>query len=348
MKGPPGPPGGMQAKKSQNPTMTWLPDVPITAPKVVTRQFHFMQMEKKDMKNSIFVTKGITENSNKFIKTLDLDGLDKMFAQAETKKLPVSGGEKPEDKKALISLLDPKRAYGISLQLGSIRGLDYETIRKAILELDETKITEENIGTIKQIVPTNEECATIQGYLGEDELAEPEKFMKALLGTPSYPDRVNSWEVKMKFMGNVASVRPPVENVILGCKELRDSKKFLDFLCLVLTVGNYLNAKNPKKLIYGFKLKSLVKLNETKSADGKTTLLQYICEFIASSKDHLNLLSLPEDLAHIPFAQKIAIGAVEDDIKQMKAGIVLIESYMKIATKDGKTIEGDKYPEKNE
>jgi len=147
-------------------------------------------------------------------------------------------------------------------------------------------------------------------------------------------------------MGNVASVRPPVENVILGCKELRDSKKFLDFLCLVLTVGNYLNAKNPKKLIYGFKLKSLVKLNETKSADGKTTLLQYICEFIASSKDHLNLLSLPEDLAHIPFAQKIAIGAVEDDIKQMKAGIVLIESYMKIATKDGKTIEGDKYPEK--
>jgi len=109
-----------------------------------------------------------------------------------------------------------------------------------------------------------------------------------------------------------------------------------------------LNGKNEKKVVHAFKIKSISKMNDTKSADGKTTLLQYICEFIASSKDHLNLLSLPEDLAHIPFAQKIAIGAVEDDIKQMKAGIVLIESYMKIATKDGKTIEGDKYPEKNE
>jgi len=241
-------------------------------------------------------------------------------------------------------LIDSKRAYGISLQLGSIRGMDYETIRKAIIEMDETKITEENIGTIKQIVPTNEESVLVAGYTGEDELAEPEKFMKVMLGMSNYPERVSSWEMKMKFMTYVAGVRPPLENAILGCKELRDSKKFLEFLGLVLTIGNYLNAKNPKKIIYGFKLKSLAKLNETKASDGKTTLLQYICEFIANSKDFKELVGLPEDLIHIPPASKIAIGAIEDDIKVMKDGIKQVENYLKISA--GTKIEGDNYPGK--
>jgi len=144
-------------------------------------------------------------------------------------------------------------------------------------------------------------------------------------------------------MGYVAGVRPPLENAILAAKELRDSKKFLEFLGLVLTIGNYLNAKNPKKLIYGFKLKSLSKLNETKASDGKTTLLQYICEFIANSKDFKELIGLPEDLLHVPAASKIAIGAIEDDVKVMKDGVKQIENYLKLCTGKDK-IEGDAYP----
>lgn len=83
LNGPPGPPGGV--RKSQNPTMPWLPDVPMTAPKLKTIQFPFIQMEKKDMKKSIFVTKEIIKNSTHIIKTLDLEAIEAFFEESSKK-----------------------------------------------------------------------------------------------------------------------------------------------------------------------------------------------------------------------------------------------------------------------
>eukprot|EP01080_Neovahlkampfia_damariscottae_P011698 gene11698-4932_t len=348
--GPPGPPGpgGMGKNRLQNPNMPWLPNVPTEKPKNAVRAFHFMQMEKRQMKDSIFVKKGITKDSENILKTLDLGALEETFAAKEKKKVVLGGGggsDAPQEpEKKIVSLIDSKRAYGISLQLGSIRGMDFPEIRKAFIELDETKVTDENIGTFLQIVPTDEESQMVREYSGEDELAEPEKFFRVLDGISKIPERLSCWESKMKFMGNVASVRPVLENVVLACKELRDSEKFIKFLGLVLTIGNYLNAKNPKKLIYGFKIKSLIKLNETKAADGKTTLLQYICQVIAESKEYKDLISIPEDLAHVAAAAKLSLPTIEDDMKQMKAGIVAIGNHIKVTEKS--KIEGDQFPTK--
>jgi len=42
-------------------------------------------------------------------------------------------------KKEPVSILDGKRAYGISLQLGSMRGMTYSDIKQAILTMNEEK-----------------------------------------------------------------------------------------------------------------------------------------------------------------------------------------------------------------
>jgi len=218
-------------------------------------------------------------------------------------------------------------------------------MRKAIIELDDTKVTEENIGTYKQVVPTNEEIQLVREYNGDDELAEPEKFFKVLIGIPNIPERIAAWETQKKFMNNVASVRPNLENVILACNKLKNSTKMVKFLGIVLTIGNYLNAKNPKKLIYGFKIKSLLKLNETKAMDNKTTLLQYICDFIANSKEYNELLDLPIELASVAQATKFSITTNEEDIKQMKEGIKLIDGHIKV-TEGKDKVDNDKFPVK--
>src|SRR5690606_17346009 len=93
-------------------------------------------------------------------KTLDLDTITNTFAQRQKVVLGgggSSGSGKQEPTVQLVSLLDSKRAYNVSLQLGSIRGMTYEEIRDAIITLDETKINEQNILTFKQIAPTPEE-----------------------------------------------------------------------------------------------------------------------------------------------------------------------------------------------
>jgi len=353
--GPPPPPGMgppppmMGMKKGQNAGMSWLPDVPTKAPSVVTKQFHFQQIEKNQMQKTIFVVGGITKMSNEIINKLDLSTLESMFQQKETKPLASAGGggsgqQDREPEKKVVSLIDSKRAYNISLQLGSLRGIDYEGMRKAIIEMDETKVTDENIGTFKQIVPTNEEIQMVREYSGEDELAEPEKFFKVLIGIPNIPERLQAWEVQKKFMNLVGGIRPTLDNVINACGKLKNSEKMIKFLGIVLTIGNFLNAKNPKKLIYGFKIKSLLKLNETKALDNRTTLLQYIVEFIANSKDYSDLIDIPIELAPVTAATKFSIGTNEEDIKQMKEGIKLIEHHVKV-TEGKDKVEGDRFPE---
>jgi len=205
-------------------------------------------------------------------------------------------------------------------------------------------VTDENIGTFKQIVPTNEEIQMVREYSGEDELAEPEKFFKVLIGIPNIPERLQAWEVQKKFMNLVGGIRPTLDNVINACGKLKNSEKMIKFLGIVLTIGNFLNAKNPKKLIYGFKIKSLLKLNETKALDNRTTLLQYIVEFIANSKDYSDLIDIPIELAPVTAATKFSIGTNEEDIKQMKEGIKLIEHHVKV-TEGKDKVEGDRFPE---
>lgn len=93
---------------------------------------------------------------------------------------------------------------------------------------------------------------------------------------PNLKGRLESWVFKTKFNSDVASLRPDIESVIIAAKELKESKKFSEFLSVVLAIGNFLNAKGNKKDAYGFKLNSLHKLKETRSADGKQNLLTYL------------------------------------------------------------------------
>jgi hypothetical protein len=44
------------------------------------------------MKNSIFITKGITEETNKIFETLDLEELDEVFGEKKKVVLPKGGG----------------------------------------------------------------------------------------------------------------------------------------------------------------------------------------------------------------------------------------------------------------
>jgi hypothetical protein len=60
-----------------------------------------------------------------------------------------------------------------------------------------------------------------------------------------------------------------------ACKELRESQTFATLLKVTLTLGNYLNHGN-KRLgdASGFRLKALNKTADTRSVDGKSTLMQ--------------------------------------------------------------------------
>ncbi|KAG2392934.1 hypothetical protein C9374_009511 [Naegleria lovaniensis] len=292
-----------------------LPTLPSKAPKETTRQVHFDAINKNNLSKTIFMKKNIAQETNDIIELFDLDDITSAFSTQ--KKDTGEKAEPKEKKKEVKSLLDPKRSYAVSLQLGSIRGVSYEQLRKAIVEMDENVVTADNILTIKQIAPEQEECDTVMGYDGPmDELAEPDKFFRVMNGIPNLIGRLDSWSFKFRFPEMVSKIRPDIENMTLGCKEARESEKFMEVLAVILTFGNFLNGQQKRKVSYGFKLKSLQKLADTKSGDGKTSLLQYIVDFIAEKKKHL--MDFDTQLTHIQPATRVLVGSIDDDISELK------------------------------
>lgn len=338
MGGPPPPPGApMFGGFGFN-----LPQLPSVVPKVATRQFHFEGIARKDLAQTIFIKENIAEKTNEIINTIDIDDLQEMFAtKASTlSAAPGAPADNKPQKKELISLIDGKRSYNISLQLGSLRGLTYEDIRKAIIAMDETVINESNISTLKQIVPTAEELDQVLSYDGpKEDLAEPDKFFLVMNGIPSVLGRLESWEFKIKFMNMASAIRPDIENVTKACTQLKSSSKFKKLLTIVLAVGNFLNGKNKNRISYGFRLSSLLKLNDTRGSDGKTSLLQYIVDMI--SKNHQDIADFVEDLSFIPPAARVILTSMDEDISECKKSINRLEKELQIAEDAG--IAGDKF-----
>jgi len=71
----------------------------------------------------------------------------------------------------------------------------------------------------------------------------------------------------------------------LACKELKGSKTFTKLLAAVLKAGNSLNRGTFRGDAQAFKLDNLLKLDDVKGADGKTTLLHFVIKQIISSEE---------------------------------------------------------------
>lgn len=335
--GPPPPPGmggGMMAGG--------LPTLPTSKPKEPTRNFHFESIMKKDLNASIFISGGIAAKSHSIIKTLDLTHLEQLFTTKKNEPKVDPNAAPKAEKKELITLIDGKRSYGVSLQLGSLRGLTYAQVRQAIISMDETMINDNNISTLKQIAPTQEELDTVMAYDGPDpdsDLAEPDKFFRVMNGINDLPNRLEAWNFKMRFMSLISKIRPDMECLTQAAKQLSNSEKFKTLLSIVLTVGNFLNAQNARKVVHGFKLKSLSKLGDTKSSDGKSSLLQFIVSFVQDKHDSVS--EFYKDLDHVNPSTRVLITGLEEDVNECKKGLELVKKQIKLA--EEAALEGDQF-----
>jgi septal ring factor EnvC (AmiA/AmiB activator) len=334
MGGIPGPPmmGGMNQ-------FDFLPKIPNIKPKGPVRQVHFDQIPKKDLKECIFFKKDIAKFSVDMMGDLDVTELEELFSTKKVVKEATVDDTK-EKKKTIVTLIDGKRAYNISLQLGSLREFSYTRIREAIIQLDESVINDNNIGILLQIAPTQEEVDLVVAYTGTDELGEPEKFFKVLSDIPNLISRLEAWAFKLKFLNMFSNVGPDIENITESCLELKNSKNFTNLLTLILTLGNFLNGQNARKISYGFKVKSLNQIEDTKTGDGKGNLLQYLVKII--NEKYPELKYFDEELSHIRPSSRVILGSVIEDIAELKKGVDLVQKHINIMQKQN-TLEGDQF-----
>uniref|UniRef100_A0A7S4L7S4 FH2 domain-containing protein n=1 Tax=Paramoeba aestuarina TaxID=180227 RepID=A0A7S4L7S4_9EUKA len=260
--------------------------------------------------------------------TLDLTKLESAFAETKP-KLNEQSNKKEGNivmKKQKISLLDGKRSQAISIVLSRFRNQKHETLRQAILEVDEEFLNLERVLALKSHCPDNEEIRLCVNYEGdENDLDTPEKFIRCIGAIPSLQSRLSSMFIKMSYKDRYDNILHDIKKVETGVSVVKNSQNLKEILKVLLAIGNYMNGGTARGGAFGFKLSSLKKLGDTKLVNNpKETLLHYLVE--VCEEINPKLLAIPEELAILPVAMETEPDQIMLEIREVNASLDIIPS----------------------
>jgi len=158
------------------------------------------------------------------------------------------------------------------------------------------------------------------------QLAAPERFIKeVVVQVPFLPTRLAAMEFKLLMPELLASSQERLDTIGGATAEVENSKRFGRLLLdVILPLGNKLNALSRKGTAAGFKLSSLNKLVQTKSATGES-FLRFIVEglleqaptLLAVAEDFPTLLRARGPLVQFPLVQE-ALAKMTKGIRQVE------------------------------
>ena len=206
------------------------------------------------------------------------------IAAEEAKKAKKKKGKR----KATETVLDGKRQQNGGICFARVR-LEPEEIRCAIMEMDETVLTEETLGSLASLVPNSEERRDLLAYEASkpDEVKYLTPLDRCLLVLAQFPhikQRLHSLKLKYMYNGEESAVTVldgKVDVVLRAIGQIANSTGFQQTLACALKLGNYCNGGTNRGQAWGFKLTSLAKFSQVKSVvNAKVTLLHYLVEMV--------------------------------------------------------------------
>jgi hypothetical protein len=227
----------------------------------------------------------------------DIKKLEEIFQKrnnSNTSKIKSVG--QVEDAKDMAKLLDLTRANNIAISLKSFNDFTFRSLAETIGDLDpDCKIVGERVQFIPNLLPTPKEIQAIKSYKGDnDKLITAELFFRQLIPIKRIDDKVKVMRAMSTFEEHVAEVRAGLKTLQEVCDQVMNSEKLIQVLEMVLNIGNLMNAGTLHGGVEAFKFESLPKLSETKSADGKTTVLDYIVETFIEKGERQALFLMSE------------------------------------------------------
>ncbi|KAH7922962.1 FH2-domain-containing protein [Leucogyrophana mollusca] len=260
-----------------------------------------------------------------------MEDLEATFTIDNTPSTP-SQITSPTRKQNVTTLLDITRANNIAIMLSRFK-FGFSDIRQALLDLDDSRLTVDDLKAISKQLPTPEEITRIKDFGDASKLAKADRYFYEIMTIPRLPERLESMVYRQKLELDIEEIRPDLQAIREACKELRTSVRFKRTLRAILAVGNALNGSSFRGGAYGFRLEALVKIKETKTAKGGPecpTLLHYVARVLMRTDPNLTLFidELPnlESAARISFqtvAQSVqslvvSLGKVKEEIQLLK------------------------------
>jgi hypothetical protein len=187
-----------------------------------------------------------------------------------------------------------------------------------------------------------------------DNLAECDRFFIEIRDIPSLVERLKAWKFRVTFKKVTTKLLEDINLVNQAAKELSECESFLKFLEIVCAVTSFLNSVHhtsgdeqqvslqQRMEFKGFKLKSLLKLADTKSCDNKLTLLDYIVQFIGER--HVHLLDIAAEMKSVQgTAANVSVKDLNDEFRSLKKQLKFCELQMQVQREAN--IPGDQFQE---
>jgi hypothetical protein len=158
-------------------------------------------------------------------------------------------------------------------------------------------------------------------------LGKAERYFLSLSGVDRFESKLWALQFKLAFDKNAVDLGAHTACIAFACAEVLASTRLQRLLAVVLAVGNTLNAGRAPAS--GFRVDSLAKLADTRSFDGKTTLLHYLVSH-CERRDR-DLLAVDDDLPHLPAAARRTFGALDEDIAPLQRGLAALAAEIEAA-----------------
>lgn len=271
-----------------------------------------------------------------------MDDLDATFTIDNQASAPRPSSTSAKNQN-VTTLLDITRAQNVGIMLSRIK-LSVSEIRRAILEVNDQKLSLDDLKAISKQLPTIEESNRIKDFEDVGKLAKADQFFFAIIDIPRLTERMDCMLFRRKVELEIEEIRPELNIVRNASHELKASVRFKRVLQGVLTVGNALNASTFRGGARGFKLDSLMKLKETKTAKATSecpTLLHYIARVLL--KTDPALITFVEDTPHIEAAARVSVQTLITSVNALAGGIRQVNTEIAYLEGHSQVLGGDRF-----
>jgi diaphanous 3 len=249
---------------------------------------------------------------------LDMKYFEERFSAAKPKIEPKKEDSKPK----IIKFADARRAQVIDIGLARFSMTPPE-IRDAILNMDES-LDAFKLKRLSVFVPNAAEIKQVHDFKGNVELlGTTEKFFLEMTKVPHCAARLSALCFTHTFADQVSEIVARFLLVERAHDAIRDSENLQKILTVVLAFGNRMNQATAKGQARGFRLATLDKLRQTKSADNKTSLLHFLVQHVHDKMPEA--LSFLDDLETCSEGARVEESFLSSEMSAIKVGLEEME-----------------------
>jgi len=189
---------------------------------------------------------------------------------------------------------------------------------------DHQKFDSTQLKALKEYLPDTDERIGLSSYMKTDENArdklfadcsETEKYMVTMIDVEDASSKLDAMLFRSVFKTRFEDATEGIRILNKACDQLRTSEKLRKLMAMILTVVNQINTGGEGKLAMGFTLDALLKLNEAKAFDRRTSVLHYLVKLV--KKNDESLLTFAEDISSVIPAENVLLDGLTGDIKSI-------------------------------